>query len=82
MRVQDFLYSEYYGNVNPKPDLVLHFSSSHEQSPLPEYAAKVESFAALLRSRQPDSSVKIRTVIISKPAEDVRLKPKKWQHVR
>jgi hypothetical protein len=77
---------------------VLHFSSCHEHVSLFEYNAKVEQLAALLRrlqqqqqhqwssqKRSGDSDRRrriTRTVIISKPAEYVPLKPEKWQKVR
>jgi hypothetical protein len=88
--IQEFLHAEYYV-TEPRPDLVLHFSSSHEQSPLAQYASKVDSLVNLLRRSQQrqqqeqltGASTRItRTVVISRPAENVRLKPKKWKDKR
>jgi len=79
--LQEFFFGDYF-STSPYPDLVLYFSSSWEQSSLPDYADIVDQFVSVLRrygSRLPAST---RLVVVSRPDEFVPRKPEVWRRRR
>jgi len=74
---QAFLLGEYFSN--PRPDVLLVFSNTHDQMKLSQHAANVDQFARLVDELVPAST---RLVWASRHAEDDSKKPPGWLNKR
>jgi len=74
---QEFLLGEYFSN--PRPDILLVFSNTHDDMTLSQHAANVDQFARLIDQLVPAST---RVVWTSRHAEDDSKKPASWRHKR
>jgi len=74
---QAFLLGEYFSN--PRPDVLLVFSNTHDEIRLRQHAANVEHFARLIDQLVPTST---RVVWASRHAEDDNKKPPGWRNKR
>jgi len=74
---QAFLLGEYFSD--PRPDVLLVFSNTHDDMKLSQHAANVDHFARLIDQLVPAST---RVVWASRHAEDDGKKPPSWRNKR